>query len=181
MNEERQHRLYREAGEQFAPAIARLARAMERDPDRARDLEQDIHCELFRSFARFEGACSLKTWVYRVSHNVAAEHRLARSRRPATVPLDEVEVLPLPGDTERDAAESLAVARARALIRRLPTLDAQVMLLWLEGESGAEIAEVTGLSPGAVTTRIHRLKALIADALSEPGAPVSQEGMKDER
>lgn len=181
MREERQHRLYREAGEQFAPAIARLARSMEHDRDRARDLEQDIHCELFRSLARFEGACSLKTWVYRVAHNVAAEHRLAHSRRPATVTLAEVEALPLPGDAELDAAENHAVARARALIRQLPTLDAQVMVLWLEGETGAAIAEVTGLSSVAVSTRIHRLKALIADALSNPVISSQPEGTPDEQ
>ena len=44
--------LYHQAGEQFAPAIARLARAMERDADKAGDLEQDIHLELWRSFER---------------------------------------------------------------------------------------------------------------------------------
>ena len=41
--EQTQDDLYRAAGEQFAPAIARLARVMERDGDRARDLEQHIH------------------------------------------------------------------------------------------------------------------------------------------
>ena len=167
MKEERQHSLYRQAGEQFALPIARLARAMERNPERARDLEQDIHCELFRSFARYEGACSLKTWVYRVAHNVAAEHRLSHGRKPGTITLDEIEELPSPGDAEHDAAESHAIARARALIRQLPTLDAQVMLLWLEGETGTDIADVTGLSPATVATRVHRLKALIARTLTQ--------------
>lgn len=171
MSSPRQHQLYREAGEQFAPAIARLARAMEYDPERARDLEQDIHCELFRSFERFEGSCSLKTWVYRVSHNVAAEHRLRATRKPKPIPLEDVEALPEPADAERDAAESIAVARARALIRQLPTLDAQVMLLWLEGESGKDIAEVTGLAAPAVATRIHRLKGLIASSFADPLSP----------
>ncbi len=168
MSEERQHQLYRYAGQQFAPAIARLARAMERDPDRARDLEQDIHCELFRSFARFDGACSLKTWVYRVSHNVAAEHRMRAARKPRPIPLEDIEALPEPTDTEAAAAENHAVASARLLIRQLPTLDAQVMLLWLEGETGKDIAEITGLAAPAVATRIHRLKALIASAFIDP-------------
>ena len=168
MTEAAQHRLYHQAGEQFAPAIARLSKAMERDPERARDLEQDIHCELFRSFARFDGDCSLKTWVYRVSHNVAAEHRLRASRNPKPVSLDEIDALPEPGNAERAAAESLAVARAHSLIRALPTLDAQVMLLWLEGETGADIADVTGLKPGAVATRIHRLKALLSSKFDAP-------------
>ena len=167
-----QHDLYRKAGEKFAPAIARLARAMEYDGEKARDLEQDIHCELFRSFSRFEGQCALKTWVYRVAHNVAAEHRLRESRRKPAVALDEIEDLPEPGDAERSAAENHAVARAQAIIRSLPTLDAQVMLLWLEGESGKDIADVTGLSPGSVATRIHRLKAALASKFESHPAPI---------
>lgn len=172
MTEEKQHQLYREAGETFAPAIARLARAMERDPEKARDLEQDIHCELFRSFARFEGQCALKTWVYRVAHNVAAEHRLRESRRRPTLSLDEATDLPALESGEMAAAEGHAVARAHELIRQLPTLDAQVMLLWLEGESARVISEVTGLTPGTVATRIHRLKIVLAEQF---GVPVEKE------
>lgn len=163
MTEEKQHALYREAGEQLAPAIARLARAMERDADKARDLEQDIHCEIFRSLTRFQGQCALKTWVYRVAHNVAAEHRLRESRGKTMVTLDHAGDLPAASDTELETSEGLALLRAQALIRELPTLDAQIMLLWLEGESAKEISDVTGLASGTVATRIHRLKASLAD------------------
>lgn len=41
-------------------------------------------------------------------------------------------------------------------------------MLWLEGESAAEIAEITGLSPGAVATRVHRIKALLAGHFEHP-------------
>lgn len=160
--------LYRAAGEQFAPAIARLAHTMERDPEKARDLEQDIHCELWRSFARFDGRCSLKTWTFRVAHNVSADHVAAAARRPRAVPIEEVETLPAAADAERQAAESHAIARVRELIRRLPPLDSQVILLWLEGQTGAEIAEIAGLSANAAHVRIHRVKALIANAFEEP-------------
>lgn len=166
--EQTQDDLYRAAGEQFAPAIARLARAMERDGDRARDLEQDIHAELWRSFARFDGRCSLKTWTYRIAHNVAADHVAADARRLRPVPLDEIEALPAADDTERTAAESHALRRVRKLIRRLAPLDAQVILLWLEGQSGEEIADVTGLSANAAQVRIHRIKALLTGAFDEP-------------
>lgn len=163
-----QHDLYAQAGKEFAPAIARLAKAVEREPEKARDLEQDIHCELFKSFARFEGNCALKTWVYRVSHNVAAEHRMKAMRGIKPVPLDEIDELPASRNPDRERDEADAIARAHALIRQLPLLDAQVMLLWLEGESGKEIAEVTGLGAPAVATRIHRLKAAIGEQLSSP-------------
>ena len=162
-----QDRLYAEADAQFAPAIARLAGAMERDAEKARDLAQDIQCELWRSFARFDGRCALKTWVYRVAHNVAAEHVARAMRRRETVPLEDIDTLPDPGDTEGDLAENHALAQVRELIRTLPTLDAQVILLWLEGESAADIAEVTGLTANAVGVRTHRIRKLLAAEFAE--------------
>lgn len=160
--------LYRQAGEQFAPALARLARAVERDPEKARDLEQEMHCALWTSLDRFKGDCALKTWVYRVAHNVAADHVARATRGPQRVPLEEVDALPDPANPESDAAEALVLAQVGELIRRLPTLDAQVIVLWLEGESGADIAEITGLSPGAVNVRVHRIKALLAGHFETP-------------
>lgn len=163
-----QARLYHQAGEQFAPAIARLARAMERDADKARDLEQDIHLELWRSFERFDGNCALKTWVFRVAHNVAADHVGRDARKPATVDIDELDSLIATGEGEAARAETHALQRLHTIIRTLPLLDAQVILLWLEGHSGAEIAEVTGLSSGAVATRLSRLREKLAAQFELP-------------
>ena len=59
-------------------------------------------------------------------------------------------------------AEGHALARLHGIIRTLPLFDAQVILLWLEGHSGSEIAEVTGLSSGAVATRLSRLREKLA-------------------
>ena len=165
---ERTDQFYRQAGEQFAPAIARLSQAVERNADKARDLEQDIHCALWESLSRFEGDCSLKTWVYRVAHNVAADHVARSMRGPRRIPLEEIDSLPTTADPERDAAEALVLAQVRELVRRLPAIDAQVIVLWLEGESAAEIAEITGLSPGAVNVRVHRIKALLANHFDNP-------------
>jgi RNA polymerase sigma-70 factor (ECF subfamily) len=71
-----QERLYVEAAAAFGAALDRLARAYERDSDRRRDLLQDIHVALWRSFARFDHRCSIRTWVYRVAHNTATSKDL---------------------------------------------------------------------------------------------------------
>lgn len=154
--------LYRQAGEQFAPALARLARSIERDAEKARDLEQEMHCALWTSLARFDGRCALKTWVYRVAHNVAADHVAKDKRGPERVELAEIETLPAPGNVEAETAEALVLAQVGELIRRLPPADMQVFVLWLEGESAGAIAEITGLSRGAVNVRVHRIKTLLA-------------------
>ena len=61
--------LYADAAAQFGWALERLARAYESDSDRRADLLQDIHVALWRSLERFDGRCSMRTWVYRVAHN----------------------------------------------------------------------------------------------------------------
>lgn len=163
--------LYAQAGQQFAPALARLARSVERDAEKARDLEQEMHCALWTSLARFDGRCALKTWVYRVAHNVAADHVARAVSAPQRVPLERIEALPSPANVEAETAEALVLAQIGELIRRLPPIDMQVIILWLEGESAAAIAEITGLKPGAVNVRVHRIKALLASHFQDSETP----------
>jgi RNA polymerase sigma-70 factor (ECF subfamily) len=153
------------AAGRFAPAIERLARGYEADPELRRDLVQEIHAQLWRSFAYFEGQCSERSWVYRVAHNVGVTHMMTRKRlrSESSAPLEDLETLA--GDDDPEAAtDKRTVERLLATIHRLKPADRQVMLLYLEDLTAAEIGEVTGLSAGAVAVRIHRLKALLADA-----------------
>src|SRR5262252_4957044 len=84
--------LYEEAAANCGAAIDRLARAYEPDPDKRRDLLQEIHVALWRSLETFEGRCSLKTWVYRVAHNTATSVVIRRNTKaPAFVDLEETE------------------------------------------------------------------------------------------
>lgn len=163
-----QDALYSAAAAEHGPALQRLAAAMEANPERRRDLLQDMHAALWRSFGSYDGRCSVRTWVYRVGHNVAASH-VARERRVhrGAVTLDEIEHLP---DTQNIGAEheaSETVARLHKLIRRLKAEDQQLIALYLEELDAASIAEITGLSPGAVATRISRLKTHLARLFKE--------------
>jgi RNA polymerase sigma-70 factor (ECF subfamily) len=157
----RQNELYLQAVAELGSALVRLVRAYEADQERQRDLLQDVHFALWRSFSGFAGDCSLRTWVYRVAHNTAISSKLRRRQAP-TVSLKEVMETPALADVECDASDELALERLRTLIRRLKPPDDQVMLLYLEDASAETIGEVTGLSPRAVATRIHRLKSLLA-------------------
>ena len=171
---DRRDSLYEEAGRQFAPAIARLARVHEADADRARDLEQEIHCALWQSLARFDGRCALKTWVYRVAQNTATDHVRKHARAPRHVDLDEA-VSTTIANEEAELGEAHALARVRVLIRDLPPVDAQTILLWLEGETAASIAEIVGSNAGAVATRTHRIRERLAAMFEEPAAAPATE------
>ncbi|MGD9815292.1 MAG: RNA polymerase sigma factor [Hyphomonadaceae bacterium] len=159
---------YTEAVAAHGGALMRLARASEANPERRRDLLQEMHVALWRSFASFDGRCSVRTWVYRVAHNVTASY-IDKERRAnlGAVTLDEIADLPSAQDVSADSESRETIARLYALIRRLKSPDRQIMTLYLEELDAAAIAEVTGLSPGAVATRISRLKSHLAAMFHE--------------
>jgi len=168
-----QDELYQEAARTYSAPLERLARAYESDPEIRRDLLQDIHVALWRSFAGFDGRCSVRTWIYRVAHNVGASHvmRQRRTRSQALVGLEdeELENLPDSASGQQAADRSHALDRLLILIQRLKPLDRHVILSYLEGLDAASIGEITGLSPGNVATKIHRIKAVLARQFQQGG------------
>jgi len=147
--------------DQFGSSLDRLARAYEADPEKRRDLSQDIHFQLWRSFQRYDGRCSLRTWVYRIAHHVATSH-VIRERRIfwSLVTLEELETFPDKEGPEA-ATRRVNLDRLSALVQRLKPLDRQVIVCYLEDLDAASIGEITGLSPGNVAVRIHRIKNVL--------------------
>jgi RNA polymerase sigma-70 factor (ECF subfamily) len=164
----RQDELYQETVEKFGSALERLAGAYEADREKRRDLSQDIHFQLWRSFQQYDARCSLRTWTYRVAHHVAASH-VIRERRvfSALVSLEELELLPEKRDGTASADRRLNLDRLSALIQRLKPLDRQVIVSYLEDMDAASIGEITGLSPANVAMRIHRIKTVLAKRFHE--------------
>jgi RNA polymerase sigma-70 factor (ECF subfamily) len=165
-----QDELYREAAATHAVALERLARAYEADADKRRDLVKEIHIALWRSFAGFNGTCSMRTWVYRVAHNTATSHVLRERRRShRMVSLEEIENMADQDNREPGAHRQEALERLQVLIRRLKPIDRQVVLSYLEGMDASSIGEITGLSPGNVATKIHRIKNILSRNFHEGG------------
>jgi RNA polymerase sigma-70 factor (ECF subfamily) len=159
-----QEQRYADAAAAYGPALERLARAYERDPDRRRDLLQEIHVALWQSLGRFDGRCSLRTWVYRVAHNTAVSKTIRRrTNERVLVAIDrEAESIADAVDSEAELDHRRALERLNELIQELRPLDRQVMLLYLEELDAASIAEITGLSAANVATKIGRIKKLLA-------------------
>jgi RNA polymerase sigma-70 factor (ECF subfamily) len=160
--------LYERAAAEFGAALGRLARGYEADPEKRRDLLQEVHLALWRSFEGFNARCSLRTWVYRVAHNAAISlvMRQKRARPPMLVSLEELEATPVSPDADR----RMALDRLTELIQRLKPLDRQVILAYLEGMDAAAIGELTGLSARNAATKVHRIKNLLARNFNEGGS-----------
>ncbi len=156
--------LYEEAVRTYGAALDRLAHAYEADPDARRDLLQEIHLALWRSLESFDRRCSLRTWIYRVGHNVATSHVVTdrRNRSRQLLSLDEIDIADPKSNSGRSADRSLDIDRLMSLIRELKPIDRQLVLLFLEGVEAASIGDITGMSAGNVATRIHRIKKVLA-------------------
>ncbi len=153
--------MYQETVDAYGPSLDRLARAYEADPETRRDLLQDIHLQLWRSLAYFDRRCSLRTWVYRVAHNVATRHVIRRRRlRNSLVSIEELEAMPAQ-DGEVVSDQQQALDRLSMLIQRLKPLDRQIIVSYLEGMDANSTAEITGLSAANVAMKVHRIKQLL--------------------
>jgi len=164
-----QDSLYEQAADTYGSALDRLARAYELDPDARRDLLQEIHLQLWRSFASFDQRCSLRTWMYRVAHNVATGHVIRQSRvRNKLVSIEDIETMP-GSDHEVAASQTQALERLSLLIQRLKPLDRQIIVSYLEGMDASSIGEITGLSPANIAMKVHRIKTVLKRWFDEGG------------
>ncbi len=130
-----------------------------RADDRA-DLVQEIVAQVWRAWPRYDPARTFSTWMYRIALNVAISYvRKEVRHREVSVPLDEKahDVATAPGN---HVAED-RVPRLQAFIDRQAPLDRALLLLYLEDKSQREIAEILGITPTNVSTKIGRLKQKI--------------------
>src|SRR3984893_6847 len=108
----RQDDFYRDAVNEYGSSLERLASAYEADPEKRRDLSQDIHFQLWRSFQRYDARCSLRTWTYRVAHHVAASYVMRQRRIFSTlVSLEELETLPDKDQSHLAAEQRINLSR----------------------------------------------------------------------
>jgi RNA polymerase sigma-70 factor, ECF subfamily len=162
---------YKTVVQRWGPSLERLASAYEADPEKRRDLSQDIHFQLWRSFHHYDGRCSLRTWTYRVAHHVAASHVMHESQIFSNlVSLEELEAFPDKDQGQLAVEQHLNLNKLSMLIQRLRPLDRQVIVCWLEGLDAESIGEITGLSPGNVAVRINRIKTILARRFRQRGS-----------
>jgi RNA polymerase sigma-70 factor (ECF subfamily) len=121
------------------------------------DALQEAYVSAFRSLPRFRGQSSFGTWLYRIVYNACLDElRRARARR-------EVSLEDVSGAAPESTDERLDLAAALA---SLPLeLRAVVLLVDAEGLSYEEAAEVIGIAPGTVGSRLNRARAELRLAL----------------
>jgi RNA polymerase sigma-70 factor (ECF subfamily) len=137
------------------------------DRHRMDDALQDAYLRAFRALPTFRTDADFGSWLYRITYNACIDELRRAARRPR--PVDTAApVWDRPGVA---ATPDTAVTTADAVHRALAALPleqrAAVVLVDGEGFDHAGAAEILGVAPGTVASRLsrarHTLRQLIGD------------------
>jgi RNA polymerase sigma-70 factor, ECF subfamily len=161
--------------------LFRIARSIVRDDSEAEDVVQEAYVRAFSKLAEFRGESSLCTWLSRIVMNEALGRLRRQSSAPIRISLESLEpggkVIPFPlASKQPDPEQTMAQNEIRLILER--TIDdlperyrIVLMARVIEGMSVAETAELLGLRPQTVKTRLHRAKRFLRTSLEEQIGP----------
>lgn len=125
--------------------------------DQVEDLVQEVFLKAMKQLGALREPAAFGGWLAMIARHVAFD---SRRRARDTVELSDDLAAHDPGDAE---AESVL-----GLIRTLPEAYREPLILRLvEGMTGPEIAERTGLTPGSVRVNLHRAYTMLRERLGE--------------
>lgn len=124
----------------------------------AGDVVQDVFADAWGKLARLRDPAAFPGWILAIARNRAID----AARRPR--PIDAT------ADLAVDPPPRIEAARALGAIRDLPeTYRETLMMRLVEGLTGPEIAEHTGMSPDSVRVHLHRGMKLLRERLGGEG------------
>jgi len=135
----------------------------------AEDATQDVFVQVYRKLSTFRMRSSFTTWLYRITYNLALEHRKKALKRLPDSGEDS-----LPGSTRSDPHDDPSRAadareRRRRVLRCVENLDEPyrtvVHLHYWMNMPVSEIAGVLNSREGTVKSHLHRARSRLAKAL----------------
>jgi len=162
--------------------LFRVARSILKNDWEAEDAVQEAYVRAFTHLSTFEGKSSLNTWLTRIVVNEALGR--LRRRKP-TVDIADVEagatgadVVPFPlTSPQPDPERAMAQGQIRNLLEEaidaLPDAFRVVLVARvIEEMSVEETAELYGLKPETVKTRLHRARTMLRRDLEQQFGPL---------
>ncbi|MER8766036.1 MULTISPECIES: RNA polymerase sigma factor [unclassified Mesorhizobium] len=157
--------------------LYRIARGVVRNDSEAEDIVQEAYVSAFAHLESFRGDASLATWLSRIVINEALG-RLRKRRRMVAMPESpQAEIIRFPLNPSDDPERTMAQRQILELVERatdsLPDVYRMVFVARvIEGLSIEETAELLGVRPETIKTRLHRARALVRKALDDQIGPV---------
>jgi RNA polymerase sigma-70 factor (ECF subfamily) len=160
---------FRRVLEEHSGLLFKVVRSFTVGPPDSDDLLQEILLQVWMALPGFRGQSKSTTWLYRVALNTALawkrrerKHRIRSQALPATFEI--IDDVARPGESQ---AEQEAIQRMYDAVRALAPADRALVLLYLDGLSYADMADVIGISESNVGVRLNRIKKSLAARINE--------------
>jgi RNA polymerase sigma-70 factor (ECF subfamily) len=145
-----------------------------RDPEDAKDVLQDTLLAMARGVRDFRGASSISTWLYTIARSFCIKKRRRSKFAPEeersldTDLTAEARYLADPGETpdETLAGKQVETALEQAIAALEPMYREVLLLRDAEGLTAPEVAEVLGVTPQAVKSRLHRARLSVRERVA---------------
>ena len=164
--------------------LYRLARGILRNDSEAEDVVQETYVRAFTNLERFRGESSLSTWLARIAMNEALG-RLRRQRPSVewtSLPQGalEAQIIQFPLSSADDPEKSMAQREIQRVVEHaideLPEAFRIVLITRvIEGMNVEETADILGLKPETVKTRLHRARTMLRDQVENKIGPLVME------
>lgn len=153
----------------FQPLLGYALRRVEQPADAA-DVVAETFLIAWRRHDEMPAGPETRLWLYGVARRVLANHHRGGQRRERLGERLRRRLASVTTDPGSEVPERLAVREALA---RLGDLDREVLTLTVwEGLEPREVAEVLGVNPAAVRTRLSRARARLRELVGDdPGPP----------
>jgi RNA polymerase sigma-70 factor (ECF subfamily) len=152
------------------PALLRYLRVLA--PENAEDIAAETWVHVVRGLQRFIGdEAAWRAWLFTTARRRLIDQVRLRKRHPAE-PLEEISPAEVPStpDTAQIALDNLATEDALALLKHLPPLQADVIMLRVvAGLDTDAVAAILGKSPGNIRVMAHRGLRKLESLLSAAG------------
>lgn len=145
--------------------------------DAVDDLVQDVFIRALRRVSTLRKKESFAAWLAAIARNAANDyHRCSVPEEQLDDGVSEEEIRRETSDRDRSSGDQASALAALDAIRNLPEAYREPLILrFVEGMTGPEIAERTGLTHGSVRVNLHRGMQLLREKLSPKAASNSQE------
>ncbi len=125
-----------------------------------KDLFQDILIQLWQSYPSFRGDSKFSSWMYRVALNVAIQD--FRRIKKRTILFFHTNEFKEDSDLNTHSLEDKRLKQMYTAIASLNKIEKAVVMLYLEGKSNEEIAEIVGITQNYVRVKMNRIKIKLA-------------------
>ena len=149
--------------EEFHTPLQQFIRRRISDEEAAEDVLQDVFLKIHQHMDALKDVRKLESWIYQITRNAIID---AYRRRQHETTLEAAEALDLPEELPDDDLVSELLPCVRAMVRNLPELDRQALVLTeYQGLTQKELAQRLGLSFSGAKSRVQRAREKLRQQL----------------